>query len=156
MDVLRRAILKGAGATGALAAAAAAGLITPTAVQAADFNKAAFEAKTVPDALKALGAGAPADSKDIVLKAPDIAENGAVVPIEVTSNIPNTENIAVFADKNPVPLITSMDLPAGTEPYVSVRIKLGETSTVRAVVKAGGKYYATAKDVKVTVGGCGG
>ena len=105
--------------------------------------------------LKSLGATGAADSKDIVITAPDIAENGAVVPVEVTSRIPNTEAISIVAEKNPFPLAATFDLANGGEPYTYVRIKMGETSNVRAVVKAGGRFYTAVKEVKITVGGCG-
>jgi sulfur-oxidizing protein SoxY len=95
------------------------------------------------------------ESRDIAITAPDIAENGAVVPIAITSRIPNTESISIVAEKNPFPLTATFDVSNGAEPYASVRIKMGQTSNVRAIVKADGKFYTTAKEVKVTVGGCG-
>jgi sulfur-oxidizing protein SoxY len=122
----------------------------------AAWNKAAFEAKNVGDAMKGLGVSAPADSKSIAIKAPDIAENGAVVPVEVTSSLPGTTTIAIIAEKNGTPLVGSFELAGGTEGYISTRIKMGQTSLVRAVVTAGGKSYTAAKEVKVTIGGCGG
>jgi sulfur-oxidizing protein SoxY len=97
-----------------------------------------------------------ADSKDIVIRAPDIAENGAVVPIDVTSNIPGTQSISLFIEKNPFPYVGTFNVAQGGVPYVHVRVKIGESSNVRAVVAAGGKYYQTVKEVKVTIGGCGG
>ena len=115
---------------------AAAGLVAPRVALAADWNKAAFEGKTVQDAFKALGAGSPANSTDIVMKAPDIAENGAVVPIGVESRIPGTESIAVLVEKNPNPLAAAFDIPAGTELAVTTRVKMAETSDVYALVKA--------------------
>lgn len=121
------------------------------------FNKAAFDAKTLGDALKALGAsGAPEASGSVTLTAPDIAENGAVVPVGVTSNIPNTESIAILVEKNPNMLAATFDIPAGTEPSLSTRIKMGQSSNVYALVKADGKYYVAGKEIKVTLGGCGG
>lgn len=159
MDMIRRTVLKGLGASGVLSAALAAGVLKPTQVFAAEeWNKAAFEAKDLGAALKAIGAGAAtAESKDIVLGAPEIAENGAVVPITVTSNIPNTVSIALFALKNPLPLTCSFDFAEGAQGDVQVRIRLAETTAVRAVVKtADGKFFSTQKEVKVTVGGCGG
>ena len=105
--------------------------------------------------LKSLGAAGAAESKDIVITAPDIAENGAVVPVAVTSRIPNTQSISIIAEKNPFPLAATFDVANGGEPYAYVRIKMGETSNVRAVVKADGKFYTAVKEVKVTVGGCG-
>jgi sulfur-oxidizing protein SoxY len=157
MDIQRRTVLKGASASGVLAAALSAGMLRPTQVFAADRNKAAFEAKDTPAAMKAAGAGSPAESKDLVLKAPDIAENGAVVPIDIISKIPNTVSLSVFVDKNPFPLVATFDLSNGAEPDISIRAKMGTTSAVRAVAKTSdGKFYTTSKEVKVTAGGCGG
>jgi sulfur-oxidizing protein SoxY len=151
-------MLKGVGAGGMLTAALAAGLLKPGHVYAADeWNKAAFDAKDVGAALKGLGAGGAAESKDIVLKAPDIAENGAVVPVEVVSNIPNSVSISILSQKNPLPLATSFDFANGALPEVQVRVRLASTTMVQAVVKtADGKFYTAQKEVKVTVGGCGG
>lgn len=156
MNTKRRTFLKGAGAAGTVAVAVAAGLLKPTEVLAAEWNKAAFDAKGVPDALKVLNATGAADSKDIAIKAPDIAENGAVVPVEVTSKIAGTSSIALLVEKNAAPLTANFDLANGAEGYVSTRIKMGQTSNVRVVVKAGGKSYTAVKEVKVTIGGCGG
>ena len=155
MNTLRRNVLKGAGSASAVAVAVAAGLMKPTAAMAA-WNKAAFEAKDMDDAMKGLGATGAVDSKAITIKAPDIAENGAVVPVEVTSTLPNTTNISIFAEKNGTPLAASYTFANGAPGYVSTRIKMGTTSLVRAVVTAGGKTYTAAKEVKVTIGGCGG
>ncbi|MFP5507324.1 MAG: thiosulfate oxidation carrier protein SoxY, partial [Gammaproteobacteria bacterium] len=140
---------------GAVAVAVAAGLLKPTQAMAA-WNKAAFEAKSVGDVMKNLGVSAPADSKDISIKAPDIAENGAVVPVEVTSGIAGITSIVVIAEKNASPLVGTFNLSGGTQGFVSTRIKMANTSLVRAVVNAGGKSYTAAKEVKVTIGGCGG
>lgn len=158
MDMLRRTMLKGVSASGALAAALAAGVLRPTQVLAAEeWNKAAFEAKEIGAAMKGLGASSAADSKDILLKAPDIAENGAVVPVEVVSNIPNTISIALLSLKNPLPLSAAFDFANGALPEIQVRMRLAETTQVKAVVKAGdGKFYTAQKEVKVTAGGCGG
>ncbi len=95
------------------------------------------------------------ESKDITITAPDIAENGATVPVAVTSKIPNTQSISIIAENNPFPLAASFDIMPGGDSYVSTRIKMGKTSDVRAIVKADGKFYTAAKEVKVTVGGCG-
>ena len=156
MNTKRRTFLKGAGAAGTVAVAVAAGLLKPTEVLAAEWNKAAFDAKGVPDALKVLNATGAADSKDILIKAPDIAENGAVVPVEVTSKIAGTSSIAILVEKNAAPLTADFDLANGADGYVSTRIKMGQTSNVRVVVKAGNKSYTAVKEVKVTIGGCGG
>lgn len=156
MNTKRRTFLKGAGAAGTVAVAVAAGLLKPTEVLAAEWNKAAFDAKGMPDALKVLNATGAADSKDITIKAPDIAENGAVVPVEVTSKIAGTSSIALMVEKNANPLTANFDLANGADGYVSTRIKMGQTSNVRVLVKAGGKSYTAVKEVKVTIGGCGG
>lgn len=156
MNFARRTFVKGAGAAGTVAVAVAAGLLKPTEVLAADWNKAAFESKGMPDAMKAIGAASAADSKDILIKAPDIAENGAVVPVEVTSKIAGTNSISLLVEKNAQPLVADFDLSNGAEGYVSTRIKMGQTSNVRVVVKAGGKTFSAVKEVKVTIGGCGG
>ncbi len=151
----RRTALK---RTGALAATAlAAGLLRP-ADALADWNKGAFESKTVADALRNLKVGAPADSKDIAIRAPDIAENGAVVPIEIQSSIPGTKSMVVLIEKNPFPYAASFDFAQGAAlPFVALRVKMGETSNVRVVVAtADGKFHSAAKEVKVTIGGCGG
>ncbi len=156
MDQMRRNTLKAGGGAGLLALLAAAGIMRPGELLAADWNKAAFEVKSTQDAMKVLGAGSPATSADIILRAADIAENGAVVPIGVESKIPGTESIAILVDKNPNPLAASFSVPAGTEPSVTTRVKLGQTSDVYALVKANGKYYVSKKEIKVTIGGCGG
>lgn len=150
MPTRREAIRTGLVATGALGSGA---LFAPPAHA---FNKTAFEAKGVQDAIKALGATSLAESKDVTIQGPDIAENGAVVPVEVTSKIPGTTSIMIFVDKNQNPLIADFELSNGAEPYVSTRIKMANTSFVRVAVKAGGKAYTAGKEVKVTIGGCGG
>jgi sulfur-oxidizing protein SoxY len=152
---LRRRFLKAAASFGGMALAAGAGLLAPVRAFAA-WNKAAFDAKAVPALLQQLGAGTPIESADILIKAPEIAENGAVVPIEVFSKLPGTTSISVLVEKNPSPLISTFRFASGAEGFVSTRIKMGETSPVRAVVEAGGKFYTAAKEVKVTLGGCGG
>jgi len=124
-------------------------------LSAAQANRPAFEAKTLDEALKSLGASGASESRDIVIKAPDIAEDGAIVPIEVTSKIADTQSISLLVDKNPFPLIATYDFANGAEGFVSTRIKMGETSKVRALVSAGGKLYTTSKEIKVTIGGCG-
>lgn len=154
MNHQRRTVLKGVGSAAAVGVAVAAGLLKPTAAFAAD--RAAFDAKGVDAVMKAIGATGAAASKDIVVKAPDIAENGAVVPVEVTSNIAGTNSIAIIAEKNATPMVGEFDLSNGATGYISTRIKLANTSNVRAVVKAGGKMFTAAKEVKVTIGGCGG
>lgn len=155
MNNPRRTFLKRAGRLGALAAAWAAGLTAYSQAWAATWNKAGFQSKAMADVMKSLGATNAAESRDIVITAPDIAENGAVVPIAVTSKLPDTQQISIVAEKNPFPLAATFDVSGGGEGYVSTRIKMGQTSDVWAIVKAGGKYFTARKEVKITVGGCG-
>ena len=137
----------------ALALLANCGVLTLREALAAEAS--GFEAKTLADALKALGQK-PADSADIVITSPDIAENGAVVPVAVTSKLPKTQEIYILVEKNPNPLAAIFTIPDGTDPYVSTRVKMGESTPVHAVVKADGKLYTASKETKVTLGGCGG
>jgi len=140
-----------------LALVTAAGWLRPAEAAAQAWNKGAFETHAMDETLKALGATTPVPSKDIVFVAtPDIAENGAVVPIGITSNVPRTESIAILIEKNPNMLAAVFDIPAGTEPALSTRVKMAQTSNVYALVKADGKYHVASKEIKVTLGGCGG
>lgn len=149
MNGVRRLLLQGAGAL-------VAGLVTPLAALAATWNKEAFGAKTAADALQGIGAAGAAPSSEVIMDVPEIAENGAVVPIEITSQVPGTRSIAVVIDKNPFPLVAKFDFAEGALPYVKVNVKMGETSDVRAIAEANGKHYSTTKNIKVTIGGCGG
>ena len=156
MTTRRRTFLKRSAAASAVALAASAGLLAPRAVFGA-WPKGAFDANSVDDAVNGLhGTASTASSGDIRIKAPDIAENGAVVPISVTTSIPDIESITILAANNPAPLASSFVLGAGAEGFVSTRIKMGKTSDVIAVVKADGQLHSASKEVKVTIGGCGG
>ena len=152
MHRLRRAFLQNAGV---FFAAVLAGAIRPVRLFAAEWNQSGFEAKTLAEALKSIGATGAAASSDILIKAPDLAENGARVQIEVLSKIPGTQTITIVAEKNPFPLVATFEFDNGAEAFVSTYIKMGESANVRAVVNAGGKIYTAAKEVKVTIGGCG-
>lgn len=156
MNQLRRAFLKNAGAVGTVAIAIATGLLKPGAVFAATWNSLAFTAKDLAESIKNAGYGGAIESSGIVIKAPDIAENGAVVPITATSTIPGTTSMAIFVEKNPAPLIASFEFSNGAEPYISTRVKMAKTSIVRVSVTAGGKNFTSSREVKVTIGGCGG
>jgi sulfur-oxidizing protein SoxY len=156
MNQQRRIFLKTLMVGGATVVAIGTGLLTPQRVWAA-WPKEAFTADNMDDAMKAMFDGVGAEESDaITLKAPDIAENGAVVPISVESSIPNAESVSILVENNPSPLTASFDLSGGGLPDVSTRIKMGKTSNVIAMVKADGKLYMTKKEVKVTIGGCGG
>jgi sulfur-oxidizing protein SoxY len=139
---------------GAFAALVGCGLLSAQQAQAA-VDGAAFEVKTLAEALKLLG-GTLADSQDLSISSPDIAENGAVVPISVSSKLPKTQEVYILVEKNPQPLAATFTLPQGTEAFVSTRVKMGQSTNVVAVVKADGKLYSTTKETKVTLGGCGG
>jgi sulfur-oxidizing protein SoxY len=152
----RRTFLQGSLAGGAVAVAVGAGLLSPRNVLAA-WPSAAFDAKSVQEAMSSLfGSDETTASGDIQIKAPDIAENGAVVPVSVSTTIGSTDKIAIIAEKNGQPLAASFELGQGTKGFISTRIKMGKTSDVIAVVEAGGKRFSARKNVKVTIGGCGG
>ena len=151
----RRTLLKRTLAVGTVGIAASAGLLTPGQVLAA-YPKAAFEAKDTAGALNgAVGSSSFENSDDIKIKAPDIAENGSVVPVTISSGMSGVESITILADSNNAPMVASFNLN-GSDAYVSTRIKMGKTSDVIAIVKAGGTLHSARKSVKVTIGGCGG
>ncbi len=155
MNPSRRQSLRTASGLGVYAALVAIGLV-PAGPAAAQAFAAAFQTKSVLDTLKALGASSPIDSKDVVINSPDIAENGAVVPIGIRSNLARTEMIALLVEKNPNALAGAYTLLEGAEPDVNMRVKMGQSSDVYALVKADGKFYMAKKEIKVTLGGCGG
>lgn len=157
MDNARREVLKSGSGAAVMALAASAGLFATDSAFAQDWNKGAFEAKNLKDVVTAMGGATATASKDIsFFNAPEIAENGAVVPVGVTSKIPKTESIAILVEKNPNALAATFDIGADAEPSVSTRVKMGQTSNVHALVKADGKFYFATREVKVTLGGCGG
>ncbi|MBT4862621.1 MAG: thiosulfate oxidation carrier protein SoxY [Gammaproteobacteria bacterium] len=151
----RRTLLKRTLAVSAVSVAASAGLLAPGQALAA-YPTAAFEAKDSAAALSAaLGSGSFEHSDDIKIKAPDIAENGSVVPVTISSTLAGVESISLLSESNNSPMVASFNLN-GSQAFVSTRIKMGKTGNVLAVVKSGGKLYANRKEVKVTIGGCGG
>jgi sulfur-oxidizing protein SoxY len=159
MNRQRRRVLRTGGGMTIAALLVAAGWLDPDdALAQTTWNKAAFDTHSYDETLRALGAaGQAAQSKEVVFfSTPDIAENGAVVPIGITSNLPNTQSIAILVEKNPNTLAAVFDIPPGTDPSLSTRVKMAQTSNVYAVVKADGKYYVASKEIKVTLGGCGG
>ncbi len=156
INMKRRTFLKGSVAAGAVSAAVGAGLMTPRAVLAA-WPTDAFSAGTVDAALDALSGSHATESSDKVqIEAPDLGENSAVVPVKVLSQLDNIESISILVEKNASPLTASFILGPGVQGFVNTRIKMGKTSNVIAVVKAGGKLYSAQKEVKITIGGCGG
>ena len=151
MNNSRRTSLK---TTGAFATLVSLGIVTQSQAQAA-VEQASFQVKTLDDALKAIG-GTPATSDQVSVVSPDIAENGAVVPVGATSKLPNTTEMYLIVEKNPTPLSCAFFIPAGTEADVQTRLKMGQSTNVIAVVKADGKLFSASKETKVTLGGCGG
>lgn len=156
MNNNRRILLKRAMALSAVGVAVSTGLLKPEQAMAA-YPAHAFHNKDASAALKSvLGIDNYQHSDAIKIKAPDIAENGAVVPITISSSLPDVDSITILSEANPSPLIASFNLEDGAKAYISTRIKMGKTGNVVAVLKSGGKLYANKKEVKVTIGGCGG
>ena len=156
MNLLRRKFVKTATFVGAAVTVAGSGVLLPQRVLGA-YAQSAFEAKDVSGALSgSLGSDQHTPSDAIKLKAPDIAENGAVVPITVSSTMSNVDAISIIASANASPLTSTYMLSSACEAFVSTRIKMGKTAEVLAVLKADGKLYSASKEVKVTIGGCGG
>ena len=152
----RRVFLKGTLASSAVAVAVGAGLLSPRKVLAA-WPANAFEAKSIQEALKgSLGSDLTEPTDDIEIKAPEIAENGAVVPVTVSTKLANPESITIIAEGNQTPLAATFMLTPNTTGMVATRIKMGKTSNVIAVGRSGGKLYSARKELKVTIGGCGG
>ncbi|MEA1050265.1 thiosulfate oxidation carrier protein SoxY [Lamprobacter modestohalophilus] len=156
IDAKRRTLLKGSLGASAIGIAVSAGLLTPGTVLA-NWPKAAFAATETDAALNdLLGSASTETSDQVKIKAPDIAENGAVVPVTVESDVAGAKSIAIIAAGNGTPLIASFDLGADAIPFVSTRIKMAKTADVIAVVQTEGGLLSAAKPVKVTIGGCGG
>jgi sulfur-oxidizing protein SoxY len=150
MNEQRRSLLKYSAVFGLMAST---GLISVA--QAQEWNKAAFEGKSLDDVFKILGGSAPDKSAAVTLNAPDIAENGAVVPVGIATTL-KAEQMAILVEKNPSALAAQFFIPPGTDSFVTTRIKMGQTSNVYGLVKTEGKWLMTVKEVKVTLGGCGG
>ncbi|MHB8679190.1 MAG: thiosulfate oxidation carrier protein SoxY [Rudaea sp.] len=161
MKFSRRRFLQLSGGGSALALLAGVGLMprlaaaAPSPLAAGDKRKQ-FEAQTLDEVVKALGGTQAQPSGDIDLRAPEIAENGAVVPIEIESKLPGTKLIAIVSEKNPHALSAAFHFPDGTLPYISTRVKVAETSKVTALVQTDKGFFYTDRLVKVTLGGCGG
>ena len=156
MNELRRKLLQGS-VSALLTPLLGTGLLLPGRLLAAEWNQNAFSARNANDALKAYGAVTAMESRDIAISAPEIAENGAKVEIEITSNLANTRSLAIFADKNPMPLCAALEFSGNALPYSKIQVKLAETTKIRAVAKTSdGKYHVAFREIKVTLGGCGG
>lgn len=154
MNKQRRKLLQVLAVGGGACAAASLWMIPSRLAFAA--TNASFDTQGVQQLLSQMGADDAIQSADIVLNTPEIAENGTMVRIMMHSKIPGTDYIALVVDKNPIPLLAEFDILEGALPYAEMRIKMRESSTVRAVIKANGKFYTASNEVKVTIGGCGG
>ena len=152
----RRLILQGAGAVALVGLGNPLFGLTPALAANDKYPEEAFKQKSGDEAIKLLFGKTAEPSDKVKLDAPEIAENGAVVPVSVTTTLSDVTSIAFLVSENPVVLVASYKIPAGTVPAVANRIKMAKTSNVIVVVEAGGKVYSTTKEVKVTVGGCGG
>jgi len=138
-------------------AAALAGLGLLPQAALANWSQAAFEAKNMADLMKALGNSSPAESKDVTITGPDIAENGAVVPVGAATTLPGVKRLMLLVEKNPNMLAALFDVTDAVEPSISTRVKMGQSSNVFAVaITADNKVLYAAKEIKVTLGGCGG
>lgn len=152
----RRAFLRATLASSAIILAVSAGLLTPKRALGS-WNKAAFNATGLQTALKsALGSDLTEATTLVTIQAPDIAENGAVVPLAVSSQLKNSAQITLFATQNRTPLIAQFELDKNTQAYISTRIKIAKSSNIIAIVSADGKLYSTRKQIKVNIGGCQG
>ena len=152
----RRSFLKSTVLAGAAGAAVSTGILSPNLASAASHGNDPFKAKSVDEVLKALGATGATESGDIKIKAPEIAENGAVVPVSITSKIAGTTEIISITAANPTPLAAKYTFGEGAETSVKSRFKMGKTTDIIVLVKAGDKFYSAKTNVKVTKGGCGG
>jgi len=152
MNMTRRSVLRAGGAAGlCVVAASTFGIRLARAAPRPE-----FDVRSLDEVVKSLGGSAASESADIHFKAPDIAENGAVVPVEIESALPNTRAIAIVAEKNPHALSANFAIPDGTDAFVATRVKVAETSNLYALVKTDAGYFYATKLVKVTLGGCGG
>lgn len=148
IDLARRSLVRGV-------LAVMVAVLAPLKAWAAR-NNVAFDTKVLAEGLAAIGANGAIETDRIVFKAPDIAENSAIVHLEIQSLLPQTETIWLFAEKNPQPLVAQFDLLPGLEPYVAVRIKMADSAFLRVVVKAADRFYFVRRETKVTIGGCAG
>ncbi|HEX7156795.1 MAG TPA: thiosulfate oxidation carrier protein SoxY [Burkholderiaceae bacterium] len=155
MQPERRSALRTGGRLGLLGVLGSLGLLDPQWVRA-EGDRAGFDARSVGEALSAAGFGGAASAADVELEAPEIAENGAVVPIRVSTGLPRVDRIAILVEKNPTILSAVFVLPEGTEPSIATRVKMAETCRVIVALRSDGKVYIVSKEIKVTLGGCGG
>jgi len=152
----RRNFIKSALVASATGAAITSGVVSPRLAFAESPNTDVAKSKSLEEALKLMGASDAAESDMIKLKTPEIAENGGLVPVTVTSNIEGTSEIVILVPNNPLPYAAKYSMAEGVQPAVKSRLKMAKTSDVVAIVKAGDKYHMAKANIKVTKGGCGG
>lgn len=155
VDIARRAAVRAPAALGLHAALAALGLLPADFALAQQVGAAAFQARTLAEALKALGVGTPPDSKDLAIAAAEVSDNGAVVDVGMRSSLPRTDFLALLVERNPNPLACVYRIAEGVEPDLSMTVKVIESSDVVLVARAEGRYFMTRRHLKVTLGGCG-
>ncbi|MGD2141694.1 MAG: thiosulfate oxidation carrier protein SoxY [Burkholderiales bacterium] len=158
MDSARRAFVQRAGNAGMIALLVTSGFLKPRSAQATAtlWNKPAFDATTLEQALGQIVDGPVVKSTKVEIIAPAIAENGAVVPVGVVASMPDVESVAILCEKNPHPLAAIFEIPEGTVPEVKTRVKMAGSANVVALARAGGGFYIASTEIKVTRGGCGG
>jgi sulfur-oxidizing protein SoxY len=152
----RRELVRAAGLAGTLGAAGWLPAAARAQAQPPAHNRAAFEAKSLADVVRALGGSGATESRDIAITAPDIAENGAAVPVTIASRVPGTQAIYILVDRNANWLAAAFSIPPGTEPSITTRIKMAQSANVLALVRANDRFYVARREVTVTLGGCGG
>jgi sulfur-oxidizing protein SoxY len=152
----RREFVQKSSSAAALSLAAAAGLVPSLASAQTAWNKTAFESKSLVEVVKALGGSSATESKEVTLSAPEIAENGNVVRLGAQSAIAGTTWVGLVVEKNPAALTAGFDVFPGTDANMSTNVKMGQSSNVYALAKVGDKFFYAVKEVKVTLGGCGG
>ena len=155
MNLLRRTLLRGLATGSALAVLAVTGLLSPLRAWSTEDRLAAFKNKNLADAMAQMGAEHSVESADVIIKAPASAEDGAVVPIDAESHVPNTTRLLFFIDKNPFPLAAAFDFLPDALPEMGIRLRFAETSTIRVVAMANGQAYHATTEIKITAGGCG-
>lgn len=156
MEHTRRQFVRATGLAGTLGAAGLLPNVADVQARQTAWNRAAFEAKSLADVVRALGGSGATDSPDIAITAPDIAENGAAVPVTIASRVPGTQAIGILVDGNANWLAAVFTLPSGTAPTLSTRIKMVQSANVLALVRADDRFYVARREVKVAPGGCGG
>jgi sulfur-oxidizing protein SoxY len=153
MDKVRREVFTGIALTASGIALATIGLPMSASAAAA---RPVFDTKGIDEAMRLLGAAEATATDRITIEAPNVASNGSMIPVVAESLLPGTDYLAVFADKNPLPLLAEFDFAPGAKPYASIRVKMRETSNVRVIARSEGRFYVASRRVKVTIGGCGG